>query len=180
MNKVKDYFNNHSSNHFSLLISFWIFGFNLLLIRLKSLRFRSSTNQWDEMDHSKNVTSTKPLEALESPYQIFLICLYSFTACFAFVSNFVTIIVMVKGKRCSRDLKKFLINLSVTDLLMAVFTIPFTYTNYMLGRWIFFSLMCPLVNCAQLTTITVSIYTLVAIAIDRYVEASSLFYSILV
>ncbi|KPM09213.1 neuropeptide FF receptor 1-like protein, partial [Sarcoptes scabiei] len=118
------------------------------------------------MDHSKNVTSTKPLEALESPYQIFLICLYSFTACFAFVSNFVTIIVMVKGKRCSRDLKKFLINLSVTDLLMAVFTIPFTYTNYMLGRWIFFSLMCPLVNCAQLTTITVSIYTLVAIAID--------------
>ncbi|UXI23212.1 Extracellular sulfatase SULF-1-like protein [Sarcoptes scabiei] len=120
------------------------------------------------MDHSKNVTSTKPLEALESPYQIFLICLYSFTACFAFVSNFVTIIVMVKGKRCSRDLKKFLINLSVTDLLMAVFTIPFTYTNYMLGRWIFFSLMCPLVNCAQLTTITVSIYTLVAIAIDRY------------
>lgn len=120
------------------------------------------------MDHSDNrTTSTKPLEALEYPYQVFLISLYSFTACFAFISNLLTIVVMVVGKRCTRDLRKFLVNLSVTDLLMAVFTIPFTYTNYMLGRWIFFSFMCPIVNCAQLTTITVSIYTLVAIAVDR-------------
>nr|XP_027195484.1 QRFP-like peptide receptor [Dermatophagoides pteronyssinus] len=124
------------------------------------------------MDHSNNdnnnKTSEQSLEALDENYQIFLIILYSFTACFAFISNFLTIIVMWKGKRCSRDLRKFLINLSVTDLLMALFTIPFTYTNYMLGRWIFFPSMCSLVNFAQLTTITVSIYTLVAIAIDRY------------
>lgn len=126
------------------------------------------------MDHSLDNT-TGPLEALEYPYQVFLTTLYSLTACFAFVSNLLTIIVLMKGKRCTRDLRKFLINLSVVDLLMAVFTIPFTYTNYMLGRWIFFPIMCPIVNMAQLTTITVSIYTLVAIAIDRLVQLPSIF-----
>nr|XP_046912757.1 RYamide receptor-like [Dermatophagoides farinae] len=116
-----------------------------------------------------NTTNTMPLEALEYPYQVFLITLYSLTALFAFISNFLTIIVMINGKRCiGGDMRKFIINLSITDLLMAIFTIPFTYTNYMLGRWIFIAIMCPIVNCAQLTTITVSIYTLVAIAIDRY------------
>ena len=115
------------------------------------------------------MNTTAPLETLEFPYQVFLIVLYSLTACFAFLSNLITIIVLVKGKRCTRDLKRFLINLSVVDLLMAMFTIPFTYTNYMLGRWIFFPFMCRIVNFAQLTTITVSIYTLVVIAIDRLV-----------
>lgn len=119
------------------------------------------------MDHTGNTTA--PLEALEYPYQVFLISLYSFTACFAIISNLITIAVLIKGKHCTRDLRKFLINLSVTDLLMAFLTIPFTYTNYMLGRWVFGEIMCPLVNFAQLTTITVSIYTLVAIAIDRQV-----------
>lgn len=117
------------------------------------------------MDHSSN--STGPLEALSYPYQVFLVTLYSLTAIIAFISNLVTIVVLMKGRRCTRDLRKFLINLSVADLMMALFTIPFTYTNYMFGRWIFWPWMCPLVNMAQLTTITVSIYTLVAIAIDR-------------
>nr|XP_027203941.1 RYamide receptor-like [Dermatophagoides pteronyssinus] len=76
---------------------------------------------------------------------------------------------MMNGKRCIGDMRKFIVNLSIADILMAIFTIPFTYTNYMLGRWIFISFMCPIVNCAQLTTIAVSIYTLIAIAIDRYV-----------
>ncbi|XP_075591733.1 orexin receptor type 2-like isoform X1 [Dermatophagoides farinae] len=126
------------------------------------------------MDHTQNTnnnnnkTSEKSLEALDESYQIFLIILYSFTACFAFISNLLTIIVMWKGKRCTRDLRKFLINLSIADLLMAMFTIPFTYTYYMFGHWIFVPSMCSIVNFAQLTTITVSIYTLVAIAIDRY------------
>lgn len=125
------------------------------------------------MDHTQNAnnnnnkTSEKSLEALDESYQIFLIILYSLTACFAFISNLLTIIVMWKGKRCTRDLRKFLINLSIADLLMAMFTIPFTYTYYMFGHWIFVPSMCSIVNFAQLTTITVSIYTLVAIAIDR-------------
>ncbi|KAH9413121.1 hypothetical protein DERP_006807 [Dermatophagoides pteronyssinus] len=117
----------------------------------------------------ENTTNTMPLEALDYPYQVSLIILYSLTACLAFISNLLTIIVMMNGKRCIGDMRKFIVNLSIADILMAIFTIPFTYTNYMLGRWIFISFMCPIVNCAQLTTIAVSIYTLIAIAIDRYV-----------
>ncbi|KAH9392140.1 hypothetical protein TYRP_022165 [Tyrophagus putrescentiae] len=118
------------------------------------------------MDHSKN--STAELETLGFASQVFFVSLYSLTALCAFASNLVTIVVLIKGRRCTRDLRKFLINLSVADLLMSFTTIPFTYTNYMFGRWIFWPIMCPIVNMAQLTTITVSVFTLVAIAIDRY------------
>jgi hypothetical protein len=61
-----------------------------------------------------------------------------------------------------------LLNLSISDLLMAIFSIPFTYTIFMLGRWIFPKFLCPCVQFAQLCSVFVSIYTLTAIGIDRY------------
>ena len=115
------------------------------------------------------------------PYQVFFIALYILTASIALCSNLITIVVLLNGQRCSRILSKFLINLSVADLAMALFTIPFTYTNYMFGRWIFPGWACSVVNMAQLATITVSIYILVVIAIDRLVDSvlQTIFYSIL-
>ena len=53
---------------------------------------------------------------------------------------------------------------------MATFCIPFTYTNYMLGKWVFPLFLCPIIGFVQTTSVTVSIWTLVAIGIDRYVR----------
>ena len=108
------------------------------------------------------------LDALEWPLQVFLICLYSATAGLSFAANAATVIVLLKGERCAKDVRKFLINLSIADIGMALFSIPFTYTLYMFGRWIFPPIMCPIVNCVQLTSMIVSVYTLAAIGVDRF------------
>jgi hypothetical protein len=90
----------------------------------------------------KNTTELPPLEALERMPQIILIILYSTTAIVSFVSNSTVIFVLVFGKKSSNELKKFLINLAIADMCMASMSIPFTYTDFMLGRWIFPSFLC--------------------------------------
>jgi tachykinin-like receptor len=69
--------------------------------------------------------------------------------------------------KTSADLRKYLINLSATDLSMAVFTEPFNYTNVMYGFWKFLLLMCLFSRFMSICTINVSIFTFTAIGIER-------------
>jgi len=111
------------------------------------------------------------LKLLDGHWQSFLIVLYTTTAIVSLASNIITIIVLVKGERLSSELWKYLINLSVADITMAIFSIPFTYTMFMLGRWIFPTWLCPIVQFTQVCSVFISVYTLTVIGIDRSVKS---------
>jgi hypothetical protein len=89
---------------------------------------------------SSNMTASTvplaPLELLSEPLQYLLTVLYSLTAIFSFFGNIMVLLVLLLGRKSSRELKKFLINLSLSDIAMSLFSIPFTYTDFMLGRYI--------------------------------------------
>ena len=112
--------------------------------------------------------SIENFELASKGVQHFLVVLYSLTAAFALLGNVLSIVVLTRGKRSSRDLRLFLVNLSLSDILMSIFSIPFTYTNFIMGRWIFSPQACPLVQAIQVISVFVSIYTLTIIGIDRY------------
>ncbi|XP_022251604.1 probable G-protein coupled receptor 83 [Limulus polyphemus] len=126
------------------------------------------------MDPSNYVNATnisnviQELEALGPDLQVFLIILYSLTAVLALGGNLTVILVLIFGKKSSRDLRVFLINLAASDITMATFSIPFTYTDFMLGRWIFEPFFCPIVMFMQHCSVIVSVYTLTIIGLDRY------------
>lgn len=102
------------------------------------------------------------------PGQFILIILYTMTAFLSLSLNIITIMVWYYGKRSrSKEIWHLLINLSLADIGMAMFCIPFTYTNVMLRQWIFPHLLCPLVNFAQLCFVFVNVWTLTIISIDR-------------
>lgn len=61
------------------------------------------------------------LEALEEPWQIFLVVLYSLTAIMSFALNIITVVVLARYRHS--ELRKYLINLSVSDLLMSALSI---------------------------------------------------------
>lgn len=111
--------------------------------------------------------SLPPLDALQQPYQTLLVCLYSLTAILAFVGNLVALMVLLAGKRTSPDLRKYLANLAVADISLAVFSIPFTYTDFMFGRWLFPLFLCPFVQFIQIVAVFVSVYTLIVIGVGR-------------
>ncbi|XP_046667617.1 RYamide receptor-like [Homalodisca vitripennis] len=129
-----------------------------------------------DLDHQSSLNTTNTsldvdypsLEAVDVPFQVTLVTLFSLTACLSLGGNLTVIAILTFGKRSSGDLRAFLINLAVSDVTMAVFSIPFTYTLFMLGRWIFPPWFCPIAMAMQHTSVIVSVYTLMAIGIDRY------------
>lgn len=128
-----------------------------------------SNESWSDelMDpNSANIT-IEDFELANKEVQIFLSILYSGTAALSLFGNLLSILILQRGRRSSRDLRLFLINLSASDILMAICSIPFTYTTFILGRWVFTPMLCPLVQSSQVLSVLVSIYTLTIIGIDR-------------
>ncbi len=95
---------------------------------------------------NQSVADDQPLEALDRSSQLALMILYSLTSLVSLLSNAIVIFVLVLGRKSSPELKMFLINLAVSDICMASMSIPFTYTDFMLGRWIFPHILCKSIN----------------------------------
>ncbi len=109
-----------------------------------------------------------PLEKVNYCFKIFLIILYSVTSIVSLLGNLTVIIVEIFGKQSAHNLRKFLINLAVSDIIIGVVCVPFSYTDVMLGRWIFFHWMCPVAQFTQLLSVFVTAFTLTVIGVERY------------
>nr|XP_027194434.1 neuropeptide Y receptor type 5-like [Dermatophagoides pteronyssinus] len=101
--------------------------------------------------------------------QWFLISLYSLTSLLALIGNLTVIIVELYGKESAHNIRKYLINLAVSDITIGVLCVPFTYTDFMLGQWIFPHWLCPTAQFVQLLSVFVTSLTLTFIGIERYV-----------
>lgn len=99
--------------------------------------------------------------------KLVLIILYSFSVSAAIIGNILAIVIFSRGHRSRTDLRPFLINLAIADLIMAIFCIPFTFTLELLQTWVFTAPMCPIVLFLQLVSVTGSVSTNMAIGIDR-------------
>ncbi|XP_074649139.1 QRFP-like peptide receptor [Tubulanus polymorphus] len=126
------------------------------------------TNETSGVD-TANMTSPAPLSGpLPIESQIVLIVFYTSAIVLSVVGNILVIIVFSCGKRSRTDLRGFLISLAIADLVMALFCMPFTFSSLMLRSWIFSEPMCPIVLFMQLTSVTASVCTNMAIGIDRF------------
>ncbi|XP_045133130.1 RYamide receptor-like [Portunus trituberculatus] len=67
------------------------------------------------------------MEAVSADMQVFLIAVYSLAAALSLLGNVTVILVLAFGKRSS--VRCYLINLAVSDITMAAFCIPFSYTS---------------------------------------------------
>lgn len=110
------------------------------------------------------------LEALTEPYQTMMVVLYTTTAGFAFTFNLLAIVVLVGGSQSHSCLKKYLINLAVSDILMGILSVPFSYTDFMYGYWVFPAALCPISSFASITCVCGDIFTLIVIGIERSVN----------
>ncbi|CAL1529009.1 unnamed protein product, partial [Lymnaea stagnalis] len=113
---------------------------------------------------SYHLTDTIPYS-----FSVILILLYTLTTLAAVLGNSLAIIVFTRGKRSNTDLRLFLINLAVADLIMAIVCIPFTFAYQITENWIFSDVMCPIVQCCQVVSVLASVCTNTAIGIDRFV-----------
>jgi hypothetical protein len=123
---------------------------------------------FNEILLTKKNAKLSDLIALPEPFPTVLALLYSVTAFVAFITNISAVIILVKKMKISVDLRKYLINLAAADLSMAIFSVPFNYTDVMYGYWRFPLFMCPFSRFMTICMGCVSIFTLTAIGIERY------------
>ncbi|XP_030643261.1 neuropeptide Y receptor type 4 [Chanos chanos] len=81
----------------------------------------------------------------------------------------VCLICIIARQRDRANVTSILIaNLSVSDILVCVFCLPFTVVYTLMDHWIFGGVLCRLMPFVQCTSVTVSILSLVLIAIERH------------
>ena len=116
--------------------------------------------------HCFNVTV---LEAVPSRFgQLSLIALYSSTSLFALLGNLTVIVVCLAGSESARTIRLNLINLALSDIILGVLCVPYTFTDFAFGQWIFAAWLCITSQYFQLLSVFVTSITLSIVGVERY------------
>ncbi|XP_076636547.1 cholecystokinin receptor type A isoform X2 [Colletes latitarsis] len=116
-----------------------------------------------------NVTSStiaKPGQA--NILENLIIPLYGTIFLLSVVGNSLVLITLARNKRMRTVTNVYLLNLAVSDLLLGVFCIPFTLLGQILKNFVFGITMCKLIPYFQAVSVSVGVWTLVAISLERY------------
>ncbi|XP_056147463.1 neuropeptide Y receptor type 4-2-like [Lampris incognitus] len=99
---------------------------------------------------------------------MFLVVCYCITMVLGLVGN-ISLISIIARRREKANVTSILIcNLSFSDILVCLFCLPFTVIYTLMDHWVFGSMLCRLVPFIQCASVTVSILSLVLIALERH------------
>src|SRR3984957_2155168 len=101
-------------------------------------------------------------------HEIIILFIYTIMVIFSFFTNLIAIIIFSIGRRSRSKLSPFLLNLSVFNIIMTVYCIPFTITTVIFQQWFYPRGLCNVVESFKTFSVSGVLLTLIAIAIDRY------------
>ncbi|KAJ8408525.1 hypothetical protein AAFF_G00251600 [Aldrovandia affinis] len=108
------------------------------------------------------------VELLQS-YKPLIIPCYALVVLVGFLGNYLLLYVICRTRKMHNVTNFFIGNLAFSDMLMCATCVPFTLAYAFNPRgWVFGRFMCYLVFLIQPVTVYVSVFTLTAIAVDRY------------
>ncbi|CAH1246499.1 NPFFR2 [Branchiostoma lanceolatum] len=123
--------------------------------------YNTSYKLHDLLPDNDYLKQTEPVVAL-------FVLFYVLNFCLCIVGNTMVCFVILKMPRMQTVTNYFLLNLAVSDLLVAVFCMPFTLVDNIIRGWPFGDVMCKLTPAVQVVSVAASVFTLVAIAVDRF------------
>ncbi|XP_072246487.1 neuropeptide Y receptor type 4 [Leuresthes tenuis] len=97
-----------------------------------------------------------------------LVVWYSLTMVLGLVGNIGLICIIAHRREKVNVTSIFICNLSFSDILVCIFCLPFTVIYTLMDHWVFGSLLCRLVPFIQCVSVTVSVLSLVFIALERH------------
>ncbi|XP_035235171.1 neuropeptide FF receptor 1 like 2 [Anguilla anguilla] len=90
---------------------------------------------------------------------IFLLCM---------MGNGLVCLIVLRNRRMRTVTNLFILNLAVSDLLVGIFCIPTTLVDNLITGWPFSNVVCKMSGLVQGMSVSASVFTLVAIAVDRF------------
>ncbi|XP_009480036.2 neuropeptide FF receptor 2 [Pelecanus crispus] len=121
----------------------------------KYLYFEGNVSYVDFYLHQPSVAAVFIISYL----LIFLLCM---------VGNGVVCFIVLRNKQMCTVTNLFILNLAVSDLLVGIFCMPTTLLDSIIAGWPFGSLVCKVSGMVQGISVSASVFTLVAIAVDRF------------
>ncbi|XP_061101712.1 neuropeptide Y receptor type 1-like [Conger conger] len=93
---------------------------------------------------------------------------YSAVALLGVIGNLALVLIIARQKEMHNVTNILIANLSVSDLLVSVVCLPFTLVYTFMDHWVFGEAMCKLNSMVQCFSVSVSIFSLVLIAVERH------------
>ncbi|XP_045492261.1 cholecystokinin receptor-like [Colias croceus] len=133
-----------------------------LLFNISSLLMRDVTSSVSSVIavRNKNVSNAYEWRFVLPPY--FLIFLLSISG------NCLVIATLTSNRRMRTVTNVYLLNLAISDFLLGVFCLPFTLVGQIYRRFLFGATLCKLIPFLQAVSVSVDVWTLVAISLERY------------
>ncbi|XP_073322756.1 neuropeptide FF receptor 1 like 2 [Pagrus major] len=90
---------------------------------------------------------------------IFLLCI---------VGNTLVCLIVAENRRMRTVTNLFILNLAISDLLVGIFCVPTTLVDNLITGWPFSNSVCKMSGFVQGVSVSASVFTLVAIAVERF------------
>ncbi|NXU50615.1 NPFF1 protein, partial [Turnix velox] len=103
-----------------------------------------------------------------SPVAAIFILAYTFIFLMCMVGNTLVCFVVVKNRQMRTVTNIFILNLAISDLLVGIFCMPTTLVDNLITGWPFDNTMCKMSGLVQGMSVSASVFTLVAIAVERF------------
>ncbi|XP_012283345.1 tachykinin-like peptides receptor 99D [Orussus abietinus] len=126
----------------------------------ENLTYRNDTNQTDLQMSNKFI--------LPWWRQMIWTVLFAGMIVVATGGNLIVIWIVLAHKRMRTVTNYFLVNLSIADAMVSTLNVTFNYTYMLNSHWPFGNLYCKVNQFIAVITICASVFTLMAISIDRY------------
>uniref|UniRef100_A0A8C4RCB1 Neuropeptide FF receptor 1 n=1 Tax=Erpetoichthys calabaricus TaxID=27687 RepID=A0A8C4RCB1_ERPCA len=93
---------------------------------------------------------------------------YLFIFILCMIGNGLVCLIVLKNKRMRTVTNLFILNLAISDLLVGIFCVPTTLVDNLITGWPFSNAVCKMSGLVQGMSVSASVFTLVAIAVDRF------------
>ena len=94
------------------------------------------------------------------------------------IGNLLVLVTIRNNRRLQTNTNCFIFSLSLSDLLLGVFVLPFSAVNTLTGEWVLGAHFCNTFTALDVTLCTVSIVQLIVISFDRFLAVMFPFHHI--
>ncbi|XP_077990878.1 orexin receptor type 2-like [Glandiceps talaboti] len=130
----------------------------------------TDTYEYYDWDNYFDTTYLRKLQnwAFPMPHEWVLIASYFVVFTFALFGNLLVCYAVLKNPQMRTVTNYYILNLSIADVLVSLICLPVTVVLETSETWFFGDLACKLIPYFQVVSMSVSVLTLCAIAVDRY------------
>ncbi|XP_064550116.1 neuropeptide SIFamide receptor [Drosophila montana] len=157
-----------SSSYYASLLNMSPATTSLITAAAATKSYNDSLLRWDQLDGNVDF-GFDPLYRHSLAMSIVYCVAYIVVFLVGLIGNSFVIAVVLRAPRMRTVTNYFIVNLAIADILVIVFCLPATLIGNLFVPWMLGWLMCKFVPYIQGVSVAASVYSLIAVSLDRFI-----------